>query len=124
MSSAKCTETPWGTSPSTPTPPSTRPGAPWTRPSTPTAWAVHRPSPDAPPAPGASDPNAGATINYYNSAGPLTATTDALGNTAAFSYTSGGSGVPNNLLYSAVDPVDYQASVTCPAYGASHVTAQ
>ena len=38
------------------------------------------------------------------------------------SYTSGVSGVPNSLLYCAVDPVDYQASVTCPAYGAAHVT--
>jgi RHS repeat-associated protein len=78
--------------------------------------------PTSPPAPGASDPNAGATINFYNSAGLLTATTDALGNTATFSYTSGVSGVPNNLIYCAVDPVNYRASVTCPAYGAAHVT--
>ena len=77
--------------------------------------------PSSPPGPGATDPNLGATINFYNAVGLLTATTDALGNTSTFSYTSGVSGVPNNLLYCAVDPVNYQASVTCPAYGAAHV---
>jgi YD repeat-containing protein len=30
--------------------------------------------------------------------------------------------VPNGLMYCSVDPVHYQASVTCPAYGATHVT--
>jgi RHS repeat-associated protein len=78
--------------------------------------------PTSPPAPGASDPNLGMTIAFYNAAGQVTATTDALGNTTTYSFTSGVSGVPNGLLYCAVDPADYQKSVTCPAYGAAHVT--
>jgi RHS repeat-associated protein len=78
--------------------------------------------PAAPPAPGASDPNAGAAISFYNSADQLTATTDALGNTTTNVYTSGVSGVPNGLVYCSVDPVDYQKSVSCPAYGAAHVS--
>jgi RHS repeat-associated protein len=78
--------------------------------------------PGAPPSPGVTDPNLGATISFYNSSDQLTAVTDALGNTTAFSYTSGVSGVPNGLKYCSVDPVDYQNSVTCPAYGANHVT--
>ena len=89
-----------------------------------TASGVTCPSspPSSPPAPGASDPDLGTTINYYNAADQLTATTDALGNTTTYLYTSGVSGVPNGLMYCSVDPVDYQASVTCPAYGAAHVT--
>lgn len=78
--------------------------------------------PTSPPAPGASDPYPGVSITYYNSAGLATGTTDPLGNTATGSYTSGTSGVPNNLAYCTVDPADYQKSVTCPAYGAAHVT--
>lgn len=78
--------------------------------------------PSSPPVPGASDPNLGASIGFYNSSDQLTATTDALGNTSTYSYTSGVSGVPNGLRYCTVDPVDYQKSVTCPAYGAPHVT--
>ena len=78
--------------------------------------------PSSPPAAGASDPYLGATINFYNSNGQLTATTDPLGNTTTYSYTSGVSGVPNGLQYCSVDPVDYQKSVTCPAYGSTHVT--
>ena len=78
--------------------------------------------PTSPPAPGTNDPYLGAAITFYNASGLPTATTDALGNTTTISYTSGVSGVPNNLPYCAVDPVNYQASVTCPAYGASHVT--
>jgi len=77
-------------------------------------------APSSPPEPGA--PGTGATINIYNSADQLTATTDALGNTTTYSYTSGVSGIPNGLMYCSVDPVDYRASVTCPAYGAAHVT--
>jgi RHS repeat-associated protein len=81
------------------------------------------PAPTAPPTPGASDPNLGVTINYYNpTTDLLTATTDPLGNTTTYSYTSGVSGVPNGLQYCSVDPVDYQKSATCPAYGAAHVT--
>ena len=89
-----------------------------------TANGVTCPSspPTTPPAPGASDPYLGATINFYNSSDQLTATTDALGNTTTYSYTSGVSGIPNGLMYCSVDPVDYQASVTCPAYGAAHVS--
>ena len=78
--------------------------------------------PTSPPAEGASDPNLGMTIAFYNSADQVTATTDALGNTTTYSFTSGVSGVPNNLLYCEVDPADYQRSVTCPAYGATHVS--
>ncbi len=78
--------------------------------------------PMSPPLPGTTDPNLGASITFYNTAGQVTATTDALGNTTADSYTSGVSGVPNGLRYCLVDPVDYQASVACPPYGASHVT--
>ncbi len=79
-------------------------------------------APSSPPAPGTSDPALGMTINFYNSAGQLTATTDALGNTTTYSYTSGVAGVPNGLQYCSVDAVSYQAGVTCPAYGASHVS--
>ncbi len=78
--------------------------------------------PSAPPPPGQTDPNLGMTISFYNSADQLTATTDALGNTTIYAYTSGVSGVPNGLTYCSVDPVDYQKSITCPAYGAAHVT--
>jgi RHS repeat-associated protein len=79
-------------------------------------------APSAPPAPGASDPYPGVELSFYNSSDQLTATTDALGNTTTYSYTSGVAGVPNGLLYCSVDPVDYQDGVTCPAYGAAHVT--
>ena len=81
---------------------------------------VHAPSRRRRRAP--ATPTLGTTINFYNSADQLTATTDALGNTTTYSYTSGVSGVPNGLQYCSVDPVDYQKSVTCPAYGAAHVT--
>jgi len=89
-----------------------------------TANSVVCPStaPSSPPAPGTSDPNLGMTINFYNSADQLTATTDALANTTTYAYTTSGSGVPVGLLYCTVDPVDYQKSVTCPAYGSAHVT--
>ena len=78
--------------------------------------------PSAPPSAGASDPDLGATINFYNSSDQLTATTDALGNTTTYSYTSGVSGVPNGLQYCSVDPVAYQDDVACPAYSAAHVS--
>jgi RHS repeat-associated protein len=78
--------------------------------------------PSSPPSPGATDPNLGATINYYNASDQLTAMTDALGNTTTYAYTSGVSGVPNGLLYCSVDPVSYQHSITCPTYDSSHVT--
>jgi RHS repeat-associated protein len=78
--------------------------------------------PTSPPAPGTSDPYLGETINYYDSAGLVTATTGPLGDTTTYSYTSGAAGAPNNLAYCSVDPVDYQKGVTCPAYGAAHVS--
>jgi len=78
--------------------------------------------PAAPPAPGATDPNPGMTISFYNTSDQLTAQTDALGNTTVYAYTSGVVGVPDGLQYCSVDPVDYQKGVTCPAYGAAHVT--
>ena len=61
-------------------------------------------------------------LSFYNASDELTATTDALGNTTTYAYTVSGSGVPAGLQYCSVDPVDYQASVSCPAYGATHVT--
>ena len=79
-------------------------------------------TPSSPPEAGASDPDLGATINFYNSSDQLTATTDALGNTTTYSYTSGVSGVPNGLEYCSVGPVAYQDDVTCPAYSAAHVS--
>jgi RHS repeat-associated protein len=77
--------------------------------------------PTSPPTAGATDPNLGVELSFYNSSDQLTATTDALGNTTKYSYTSSVSGVPNGLLYCSVGPVAYQADVTCPAYGAAHV---
>ena len=79
-------------------------------------------APTTPPAPGTSDPNLGATINFYNSSDQLTAMTDALGHTTVYAFTSGVTGVPNGLEYCSVDPVSYQKGVTCPAYGATHVS--
>lgn len=78
-------------------------------------------APSTPPAPGASDPNPGMTISFYNTSDQLTAATDALGNTTTNSYTSGVSGVPNGLLYCSVDPDNYQKGVACPVYRATHV---
>jgi RHS repeat-associated protein len=83
---------------------------------------AHCPSspPSSPPAPGASDPNLGATISFYNSSDELTAVTDALGNTSVYFYTSGITGVPNGLDYCSLDPADYQADyhagTTCSSY--------
>ena len=54
------------------------------------------------------------TISFYNAADQLTATTDPLGNTTIYAYTSGVAGVPNGLQYCSVDPVDYQNSVDLP----------
>lgn len=74
--------------------------------------------PTAPPTPGASDPYLGVTINIYNNTtGQLIATTDALGNTTIYAYTSGVTGVPDGLQYCSIDPVDYQKNIPCPAYG-------
>ena len=78
--------------------------------------------PLAPPAPGGVDPEAGMTISFYNSSDQLTATTDPLGDTTIYAYTSDISNVPSGLQYCTVDPVDYQKSVICPSYGAAHVT--
>ncbi|HMD46094.1 MAG TPA: RHS repeat-associated core domain-containing protein [Acidimicrobiales bacterium] len=81
--------------------------------------------PTSPPAPGVTDPDLGATISFYDSSDRLTATTDALGRTATQRYTASGNdgsgSVPDGLTYCTVDPVEYQASVTCPSYGAAHV---
>ena len=75
----------------------------------------------ASPGPG-SDPWPGVTVTFYNTSGLTVQTTDPLGNTTTYSYTSGVSGVPNGLEYCSVDPVDYGNGVTCPSYGASHVS--
>ncbi|HET9060732.1 MAG TPA: DUF6531 domain-containing protein, partial [Acidimicrobiales bacterium] len=77
--------------------------------------------PTSPPGPGASDPWAGATINFYDTNGNLTATTDPLGRTSAQAYTPSGLSVPAGLVYCSVEPVEYAQGVTCPAYGAAHV---
>ncbi len=76
----------------------------------------------APPGPGASYPYPGVALSWFDASDHQTASTDALGNTTTYAYTSGVTGVPNGLRYCSVDPVDYQKSVTCPAYGAAHVT--
>jgi RHS repeat-associated protein len=82
---------------------------------------VRCPSSEPTTAPSAgSDPYPGATISIYSS-GELTAVTDALGNTTAYSYTSGVSGVPNGLMYCSVGAADYLDGKSCPAYGATHV---
>ena len=88
------------------------------------AWGQAQGTPVSCPTTPPTTPPTGATgytINIYNAANQLTSTTDALGNTTANSYTISGSGVPVGLLYCTVDPVDYRASVSCPAYGATHV---
>jgi RHS repeat-associated protein len=77
--------------------------------------------PTSPPAPGVADPWQGATISFYDAAGDLTATTDALGRTTAYSYTPSGLPVPAGLQYCSVGPVGYAEGVTCPAYGAPAV---
>ena len=79
-------------------------------------------APSSPPGPGDTDPNLGVTINFYNSADQLTATTDPLGNTTTYSYTSDVSGVPNGIMYCSVDPISYEAEVSCPTYDGTHVT--
>ena len=78
--------------------------------------------PSSPPSPGTTDPNLGMTINFYNTSDQLTATTDALGNTTTYAYTSSVTGIPNGLVYCSVDPVEYQVPVWCPSYSSSHVT--
>ena len=78
--------------------------------------------PTGPPAWNGTYAYPGVSLTFYNSAGQVSATTDALGNTTVNSYTTSGSGVPVGLLYCTVDPVNYRKDVTCPAYGAAHVT--
>jgi RHS repeat-associated protein len=81
------------------------------------------PSSDPTSAPTAgTDPYPGRTISIYNSAGQLTAVTDALGNTTTYSYTSGVSGVPNGLMYCSVGAAAYLDGKACPSYGATHVS--
>lgn len=75
--------------------------------------------PSSPPPPGQQNPYLGATISYYGSSNDLLASTDPLGNTTIFAYTTGGGGVPTGLEYCSVAPVQYSAGVTCPAYGQS-----
>jgi RHS repeat-associated protein len=78
--------------------------------------------PTAPPGPGVTDPDLGVSLSFYNSADELTATTDPLGNTTLFEYTSAVFGILNGMMYCSVDPVDYQKSIACPAYAATHVS--
>lgn len=77
--------------------------------------------PTAPPGPGVADPHPGVALNFYNAANQLTASTDALGNTTTYAYTTIGLAVPAGLQYCSVDPIHYQEGVTCPAYGSTHV---
>ena len=78
--------------------------------------------PSAPPAPGTY---IGYTLTLYNSQGQVQSQTDPLGNTTVYGYTSGVSGVPDNLLYCTIDPVQYAAEYAvdpatagiCPSYG-------
>jgi RHS repeat-associated protein len=76
--------------------------------------------PTTPPSLGAY-PYPGVVVDFYNGANQLTASTDALGNTTTYAYTTSGHGVPVGLQYCSVDPVDYQKGVNCPAYGSAHV---
>ena len=76
--------------------------------------------PASPPPPGASDPWLGATIEFYNGADQLTASTDAMGRTTVYAYTPSGLAVPAELEYCSVSPAQYAVGVTCPAYGTEH----
>ena len=76
----------------------------------------------SPPTHSASYADVGDAISYYATTGELKGKTDPLGNTTVYVYTGTSTGVPKGLLYCTVDPVDYHAGVTCPAYGATHVT--
>ena len=75
--------------------------------------------PSGPPAAGTTDPNLGMTLSFYNGSGELTASTDPLGNTTVFGYTTSGAGVPVGLKYCTVDPVQYQDGKACPPYGST-----
>ncbi len=77
--------------------------------------------PTSPPAPGATYSYPGVDISYYDSSGDLVGTTNALGDTTIYAYTPSGLQVPSGLQYCTVGPVEYQAGVTCPTYGATHV---
>ncbi len=74
--------------------------------------------PTSPPTPGTYQ---GYTLDIYNSANELTYSTDPLGNTTAYAYTSPYPGEAGGLNYCTVDPVDYAKGVICPAYAAPHV---
>jgi RHS repeat-associated protein len=75
--------------------------------------------PASPPAPGAADPELGVSLTFYNAADQITASTDPLGNTTEYQYTSGVTGVPNGLTYCTLDPVAYSAGAVCAPYGAT-----
>ncbi len=70
--------------------------------------------PGTPPGPGT---RIGYTLTLYNSANQVASTTDPLGNTTLYGYTSGVSGVPDGLRYCTVDAADYGNGKSCPAYG-------
>ena len=79
--------------------------------------------PSSPPAPGTQ---LGYTLTLYDSSGiRVASTTDPLGNTSTYGYTSGVSGVPDGLQYCTIDPVQYAAEYAadsstagqCPTYG-------
>jgi RHS repeat-associated protein len=77
--------------------------------------------PATPPVTPASDPDPGVTINFYNAANLLAYSKDPLGNVTAYAYTASTDAPGANVQYCSVDPVDYQAGVTCPAYGSPHL---
>lgn len=77
--------------------------------------------PSSPPTPGATDPWLGATISFYDANQDLIAETDPTGATSITAYTPSGLAVPAGLAYCTVDAVEYQAGITCPPYGSSHV---
>lgn len=76
----------------------------------------------APTSPPAAGTYIGYTLDIYNSANKPLSVTDPLGNTTSTSYAASGLGVPANLPYCTVDPVDYSKGVVCPTYGSAHVT--
>ena len=79
--------------------------------------------PQSPPAVG-SDPWPGATVAVYDTAGQEVSTTDPLGRTTLYGYTTAAQGVPAGLRYCTVDPANYAKAVVCPAYGATAPGAQ
>lgn len=72
--------------------------------------------------PGYGQTRLGAATETFDQSGKVLTSTDADGGTTTYAYTQGISGVPDELLYCTVDPVETALGVTCPAYGAPYVS--